>query len=145
MTIWWRVACCISKATRPRPRARTHTNTHTHTILIAFPRPRWLLKRASILRYTARLVLKAGSTLVITQVKELLNLLCFVLSGEGIKSIKWMGVASIISIFYLRTEIDPVSGTLCLNKNERFEKTVCKHRRICCLNIPRGGSPYSGK
>ena len=61
MTIWRRVACWTSRATRaqayararePTPkRARAHTHTQKYIILLAFPRQQWFRKRASILRY----------------------------------------------------------------------------------------------
>ena len=38
MTIWWRVACCMNKATRAQPHAGAHTHTQKYVILIAFPR-----------------------------------------------------------------------------------------------------------
>ena len=70
MTIWRRVSCWVTKATRAKTcaRVRAPTPTHalrtrmqsrallTHTkkyvILIAFPRQQWFRERALILRYT---------------------------------------------------------------------------------------------
>ena len=74
MTIWQRVLCWISRATReqahtpsrtPTPthahthmlavtctRARTYTHTDQYIILIAFPQQQWFRERASLLRYT---------------------------------------------------------------------------------------------
>ena len=60
MTIWRRVACCISKATRAQAHTQTrafiHSHTHTHirkyAIREAFSRQHWLRERALMLRYT---------------------------------------------------------------------------------------------
>ena len=67
MTIWRRVECWISKATRAKayasalalhsyspPHAHKHARTHTqkYTILVAFLLQQWFRERASLLRYT---------------------------------------------------------------------------------------------
>jgi hypothetical protein len=69
MTIWRRVACWLSKATRSQAHAHapaptsshalahtralvTHIHTHTYVLLTAFPWQQWFRKRSSILRYT---------------------------------------------------------------------------------------------
>ena len=67
MTIWRRVACWISKATRAQAQAsacaptptrthsRTRKHTHTHTqiyaILMAFPRQQWFRECACVTAY----------------------------------------------------------------------------------------------
>jgi hypothetical protein len=60
MTIWRRVACSISKATRAQAHTRalapTHQPIYTHTtkclIFITFLRQQWCCERALVLRYT---------------------------------------------------------------------------------------------
>ena len=53
LTVWRRLKCWISKATRLQAHARTPPpHTDQYVILIAFPQQQLLRERASLLRYT---------------------------------------------------------------------------------------------